>query len=247
MIKDLEFFFKKLFFSENFLLKRRLERSIKKNYEKELSIIDKFENKSKSAVDIGVYRGIYSYKLSKQFKHVYAYEPNPLIFPYLKKNLNKIIKNLTLKNFALSNSSGTVDLKIPFRSKSIFKDNIEELYKLGCATIQENKNYSNYDSVKVNKIRLDEDLKNFDIGFIKIDVEGHEKEVIEGSRNLIIKSKPVLLIEIEEKHSGRPTYETINFICELGYKPYICKNNKLHDLHKSKNKEQENNFFFLPV
>ena len=247
MIKDLEFLFKKLFFSENFLLKRRLERAIKNNYEKELSIISNFKNKNKSAVDVGVYRGIYSYKLSKQFKHVYAYEPNPLIFPYLKKNLNKIIKNLTLKNFALSNSSGTVDLKIPFRSKSIFKDNIEELYKLGCATIQENKNYSNYDSVKVNKIRLDEDLKNFDIGFIKIDVEGHEKEVIEGSRNLIIKSKPVLLIEIEEKHSGRPTYETINFICELGYKPYICKNNKLHDLHKSKNKEQENNFFFLPV
>ena len=141
MIKDLEFLFKKLFFSENFLLKRRLERAIKNNYEKELSIISNFKNKNKSAVDVGVYRGVYSYKLSKQFKHVYAYEPNPLIFPYLKKNLNKIIKNLTLKNFALSNSSGTVDLKIPYRSKSIFKDNVEELYKLGCATIQENKNY----------------------------------------------------------------------------------------------------------
>ena len=247
MIKDLEFLLKKLFLSENFLLKRRLERAIKNNYEKELSIINNFKNKNKSDVDVGVYRGVYSYKLSKQFKHVYAYEPNPLIFPYLKKNLNKIIKNLTLKNFALSNSSGTVDLKIPYRSKSIFKDNIEELYKLGCATIQENKNYSNFDTVKVNKIRLDEDLKNFDIGFIKIDVEGHEKEVIEGSKNLIIKSKPILLIEIEEKHSGRPTHETINFICKLGYRPYICKNNKLHDLHKLKNIEQENNFFFLPV
>ena len=175
MIKDLEFLFKKLFFSENFLLKRRLERAIKNNYEKELLIINNFQNKNKSAVDVGVYRGVYSYKLSKQFKHVYAYEPNPLIFPYLKKNLNKIIKNLTLKNFALSNSSGTVDLKIPFRSKSIFKDNIENciIHKV---QFKKTKLF-NYDSVKVNKIRLDEDLKNFDIGFIKIDVEGHEKEV----------------------------------------------------------------------
>ena len=246
MIKDLEFLFKKLFFSENFLLKRRLERAIKNNYEKELSIINNFKNKNKSAVDVGVYRGVYSYKLSKQFKHVYAYEPNPLIFSYLEKNLNKIIKNLTLKNFALSNSSGTVNLKIPYRSKSIFKDNVEELYKLGCATIHENKNYTDYDTVKVNKIKLDEDLKNFDIGFIKVDVEGHEKEVIEGAKNLIIKSKPILLIEIEEKHSGRPIYETINAICKLGYRPYLCKNKELYDLNKLKNLEQENNFFFLP-
>ena len=46
MIKDLEFLFKKLFFSENFLLKRRLERAIKNNYEKELSIISNFKNKN---------------------------------------------------------------------------------------------------------------------------------------------------------------------------------------------------------
>ena len=89
-------------------------------------------------------------------------------------------------------------------------------------------------------------LKNFDIGFIKVDVEGHEKEVIEGAKNLIIKSKPILLIEIEEKHSGRPIYETINAICKLGYRPYLCKNNELYDLNKLKNLEQENNFFFLP-
>ena len=207
MIKDLEFLFKKLFFSENFLLKRRLERAIKNNYEKELSIISNFKNKNKSAVDVGVYRGVYSYKLSKQFKHVYAYEPNPLIFPYLKKNLNKIIKKLKLKNFALSNSSGTVDLKIPFRSKSIFKDNIEELYKLGCATIQENKNYSNYDSVKVNKIRLDEDLKNFDIGFIKIDVEGHEKQVLQGSKSFMKNNYCLVQTEIMNNENEKDLFD----------------------------------------
>ena len=34
MIKDLEFIIKKIFFSESYLLKRRLKRAIKKNYEK---------------------------------------------------------------------------------------------------------------------------------------------------------------------------------------------------------------------
>ena len=246
MIKDLEFFLKNIFFSEKFLLERRLIRAIKKNYEKELEIINKFGDKNKSAVDVGVYRGVYSYKLSKEFKHVYAYEPNPLIYPYLEKNLKKIISNLTIKNYALSNNSGVADLKIPVRSKSFFKDNIEELYKLGCATIHNKNNFENYKLINVKKIKLDQDLKNINLGFIKIDVEGHEKEVVEGAKDLIRTFKPVLLVEIEERHNKKPVIETVNFVKELGYSPFYYKNNELHSLEKLKNLNQENNFYFLP-
>ena len=66
-----------------------------------------------------------------------------------------------------------------------------------------------------------------------------------GSRNLI-KSKPVLLIEIE-KNIVKAHYETINFICELGYKPYICKNNKLHDSINQKIKSKRITSFFTSV
>jgi FkbM family methyltransferase len=246
MIKDLEFFLKNIFFSEKFLLKRRLDRSIKNKYEKELEIINKFSDKNKSAVDVGVYRGIYSYKLSKEFEHVYAYEPNPLIFPYLEKNLKKIISNLTIKNYALSNETGVADLKIPIRSKSFFKNNIEELYKLGCATIHNKNNFENYETINVKKIKLDQDLNNINLGFIKIDVEGHEKEVIEGAKNLIKTFKPILLVEIEKKHNKKPVIETVKFIQEFGYSSFYCKNSELHSLDSLKNLDQENNFYFLP-
>ena len=246
MIKDLEFFLKNIFFSEKFLLKRRLDRSIKNIYEKELEIINKFSDKNKSAVDVGVYRGIYSYKLSKEFKHVYAYEPNPLIFPFLEKNLKKIISNLTIKNYALSNETGVADLKIPMRSKSFFKNNIEELYKLGCATIHNKNNFENYETINVKKIKLDQDLNDINLGFIKIDVEGHEKEVIEGAKNLIKTFKPILLVEIEKKHNKKPVIETVKFIQEFGYSPFYCKNSELHSLESLKNLDQENNFYFLP-
>ena len=246
MIKDLEFFLKNIFFSEKFLLKRRLDRSIKNIYEKELEIINKFSDKNKSAVDVGVYRGIYSYKLSKEFKHVYAYEPNPLIFPFLEKNLKKIISNLTIKNYALSNETGVADLKIPMRSKSFFKNNIEELYKLGCATIHNKNNFENYEKINVKKIKLDQDLNDINLGFIKIDVEGHEKEVIEGAKNLIKTFKPILLVEIEKKHNKKPVIETVKFIQEFGYSPFYCKNSELHSLESLKNLNQENNFYFLP-
>ncbi len=44
MIKDIEFLVKSIFVSEKFLLERRIKRAIKKNYEKELSIISNFKD-----------------------------------------------------------------------------------------------------------------------------------------------------------------------------------------------------------
>jgi FkbM family methyltransferase len=247
MIKDLEFFLKKTFISQKYLLKKRLNRAINKNYEKELSIIDKFSNQNKSAVDVGVYRGVYSYKLAQKFKHVYAYEPNPLIYPFLEKNLTRIVKNLTLSNYALSDSSGVVNLNIPNRSKSIFKDNVEELYKLGCASIHKKNLFNDYKSIEVNKTTLDQNLKDINIGFIKIDVEGHEREVIEGAKNLIKICKPILLVEIEERHNKKPVIETINFINQLGYSAFYCENHELNSIEKLKKFDQEINFYFIPL
>jgi len=246
MIKDIEFFLKNLLFSEKFLLEKRLKRAIKKNYEKELSIIDNFKNKNKDAVDVGVYRGIYSYKLSNEFKHVHSFEPNPILFPYLKKNLTKIIRNISLYNLAASDSNGEINLKIPSRNKSIFKTNYEELYKLGAATIHAENKIKKFDSLKVKKVKLDDILNDKIISFIKIDVEGHEKEVIDGSKEIINKNKPTLLVEIEKRHTGRPVNETIKFINNLGYNSHYLQNGKLRSTNDLENINSENNFIFLP-
>ena len=164
-------------------MKKRLIRAINKKYEKELDIIDKYADKSMDALDIGVYRGVYSYKLSQNFKTVHAFEPNPLLFPYLEKNLKKIIKNIKLYNYALSDINGKSELKLPLRSNSIFKDNIEELFKLGAATMHPENEIDNYKKIPINIKKLDEIKIDNKIGFIKIDVEGHEKNVLEGGRD----------------------------------------------------------------
>ena len=243
--KDLEFFFKKLFISDSYLLKKRLIRAINKNYEKELSFIDRFGDKTKVALDIGVYRGVYSYKFSKFFKHVHSFEPNPLLFPYLNKNLKKIIRNIELYNFALSDVSGETVLKLPLRSGSIFKDNIEELYQLGAASIHPKNEFNQSKKVNVRMEKLDNiQIKN--IGFIKIDVEGHELEVIKGAKETINKYNPILLVEIEKRHSKRPVNETINFINNLGYECFFASEKNLIPINKLKDKSVENNYFFLP-
>ena len=88
--------------------------------------------------------------------------------------------------------------------------------------------------------------KNKDISFIKIDVEGHEKEVINGSKNIIINNRPTLLVEIEERHSNHPVNETIKFINNLGYNSFYTKDNNLYKTNDLIDINSENNFIFLP-
>ena len=247
--KEIEFLFKKIFIPEKYLLKKRLNRAIQKTYEEELLILDKIVHQDLESIDVGVYRGVYSYRLSQLSKHVHSFEPNPLLFPYLEKNLKKIIKNITLYNTALSDELIETDLKIPKRFENLNKDDYEERYKLGCATIHTKNLLVNNEFItcKVKTAKLDDILTNNKIGLIKIDVEGHEKNVLKGGINLIKKCKPNLLIEIEERHSKEKVENTINFINNFGYKSYYCDKLNLISTTKLTDYKLRNNYIFIPL
>ena len=56
--------------------------------------------------------------------------------------------------------------------------------------------------IPVKVVRLDDEgLGN--VGFMKIDVEGHEYEVIDGARALLARCRPNLLVEILEGRGDR--------------------------------------------
>ena len=71
-------------------------------------------------------------------------------------------------------------------------------------------------SVEVPTKRLD-DFAFGPIGFIKIDVEGHELSVLEGGAGVISRERPTVLVEVEERHkagalaSVRSFFETRGF------------------------------------
>ena len=100
---------------------------------------------------------------------------------------------------------------------------------------------------KVKTAKLDDILTNNKIGLIKIDVEGHEKNVLKGGINLIKKCKPNLLIEIEERHSKERVDNTINFINNFGYKSYYCDKLNLISTTKLTDYKLRNNYIFIPV
>jgi len=221
MFKDVLYFLKKIFFLEKYILKKRIERSIVKPLEPELILIEKFCDKTKSTIDIGVFRGVYSYKMAEYSNKVYGFEANPIMFNYLNKNLTKLKKNIILHNIALSDSKGYAKLKIPIRKKSMVKSNFEDYYEGGLATIESDNNLNDkmFDTFDVKKLTLDS--FNFDqkISFIKIDVEGHEFSVLKGSEKILKKYKPVLLIEIDKQHSTK-VKETFNYLEELNYESF---------------------------
>ncbi len=241
--KKIEYFFKNLL-PKKYQFKKRIERAIKKLDEPELFIINKLIEKGTDSIDVGVYRGVHSYEMSKYSNHVHSFEPNPIIFNELNECLPQIIQNISLYNCALSEKSEKKILKIPIRNSESDKSNYEEYYKMGLATIHEKNTFENYDEFEINSKKLDEFNFEKRISFIKIDVEGHEIEVLAGSKELIKKSKPTLMVEIEEKHSKRSLKESISYVCSLGYRAFCLKNKKLVPFEIISNPKDFNNFIF---
>ncbi len=246
--KKIEFFLKNLFgLSDSYLLKKRANRYLRKNTEKEIRILKQLVDPNKASIDIGVYRGVYSFFLTELSEYVYAFEANPLICEKIKRSF-KNKKNITIENIALSSSKGTTDLRIPIRDINAEYD-FEQKYRLGTATIHEVNNLENkkFETIRnVNKLPLDDYTFDYPVGFIKIDVEGHELDVIKGGKRLILLNMPIMLIEIEERHSGIRPSDAINEIEKLGYSCFIVdKNFELQSVGNLADIEN-NNFIFLP-
>ena len=220
--KKIEIYLKSLFFSNHLSLKRRAMRFYNKPVEPEIRIVNTLVDKKLASVDIGVYRGVYSYFLLKYSSHVYSFEANPILIKLLIDTFKKY-KAITIENFAISSLSGSINLRIPYRDNKLNYTNDEEKYELGLATVHKNNNLNKkkYKEFNVKKIAIDDYNFKHPLGFIKIDVEGHELEIIKGAIKTIKKFKPNLLIEIEAQHSGIKQIETINYIKSLGYDCFI--------------------------
>ena len=118
---------------------------------------------------------------------------------------------------------------------------------MGRATVHEKNEFQDYENFKINSKRIDDiNFKN-KISFIKIDVEGHEIEVINGAKLTIKKNKPILLVEIEEQHSKKKVDESINYINKLGYKSFYYEQDSLKNTSELKNFKLYNNYIFTSI
>ena len=189
--------------------------------ETEMFFIDRFVKNHRTSVDVGAYSGLYSLYLSRKFKRVYTFEPIPELYDTL---LSFKLKNTQVFNVALSSKNGNSVLHIP-TSEKIARNAEASLVDRGTK-----------DNINVKKISVAcRSLDSFnitDLDFVKIDVEGHELDVIAGSTETIKKYTPTLLVEIEQRwqQDKRLISETFEFLKNLGYSGYFIKNKKVHNI-----------------
>jgi FkbM family methyltransferase len=181
--------------------------------------LQKIVKKNQNVIDVGANIGRYSFKLSKLVGKnglVYAFEPmNKSFLTFLALITFSKVKNILPFNFALSNKSNFVFMK---ELESSQKKN----YIFGTQTESKIVNKKKNSIVKYC-IELDKiDIKK-KISFIKIDCEGFELEVLQGSKRLIKKNKPIILFEYNDNK------KVINYLKSLGYNEILKK-------QKSRNK-----------
>lgn len=174
--------------------------------ERELRLLKHLVDPGRNAVDAGANKGVYSYFLARYARHCFAYEPNPKIRAILERSARGA--NVTVSGAALSDRAGTAAMMLPLRrgrpsnqTGSLRTDLVGRMEHL---------------EIQVETRRLDDEPVG-DVGFVKIDVEGFERQAIAGAADLIARCRPTLLVEIDEKNSGEKPESVIRWIEDLGY------------------------------
>lgn len=230
-----------------------------KNIENELLLIRYFLEKDSVFIDVGANLGQYLFVaesiIDQNKGHICGFEPHP----YLASRLEKIFPKTEIIQKALSDAIGKAQFKVPF-----FKH--REIHTRG--TLKTNHIETDETNFKLLNVEIDtldtfvksKDLRKIDV--IKIDVEGAEFDVLKGASDSIKQFKPVLIVEIEQRHHDQDVLKFISdFEREFDYQCHYFDadeqelksdlNLKTIDQLQSadnhgKNRMFINNFIFIP-
>jgi FkbM family methyltransferase len=161
---------------------------------------------SRCAVDIGSYTGVYTLVAAKTNRKIQtiSFEPNPELYTALEKNIEiNRLKNFNLEQLALDKEIGSAILYL----------NHEQYTSVGSLI----KSSAVGKQISVNKTTLDAycaEKRVNSIDLIKIDVEGYEINILEGSKVTLEKYSPIILMEALTTSSLESQYLYLN---QFGY------------------------------
>jgi FkbM family methyltransferase len=215
----------------------------------ELRLLPLLCDRSLASVDVGAHHGIYTLGASLFSRRVVAVEPQYHLARTLRQSMPA---GATLVEGALSSKPGEATLRIPLHEW----DSRSHLDIGG-------EDDSQWRSQRVSLFRMD-DIVQDPVGFVKIDVEGHEREVLEGATRILTSDKPVFLIEIEERHKAGSVGDITRFMQERGYRGFFVEGNRIRPVgefdlgryqaasligegDRASYKDYINNFIYVPA
>lgn len=155
------------------------------------------------AVDIGAWWGPWTYWLARRGVPVECFEPVPHVAAFLERVTPA---NVTVHATALSDTVGEAQLWRAAGGRGTE----------GTASLLPPEPGDQRHPVTVPLARLD-DFAFDDVGFVKIDVEGHELATLAGAQDTLARCQPNLLIEIEQRHHDGPVQEVFDRLTDLGF------------------------------
>jgi FkbM family methyltransferase len=180
--------------------------------------------RSTSCLDVGANIGNHSVAFAQHFKKVYAFEPNPAAFDLLSVNAKwyPAIEPIAL---------GASDHE--FMARAVIPSGNQ-----GAARISDKDKSTSESVIEFECVRIDEYLSPIqwlDIGFIKLDIEGHELQALQGCRRIIEASKPMITFELLRKDHGF-SQDIEHLLKSWGYSYFYEVSSDLRRVHKLEKK-----------
>jgi FkbM family methyltransferase len=162
-----------------------------------------------TALDIGAHAGYWTMAMSRLVGsdgRVLGFEPNPATMARLSQTcrINHLEKNVRLFELAASDHTGPVSF-VALEDEHSPSSRIGDERHLTTGEFQ-------VESTRLDDLWNEEDLP--DPGFVKLDVEDHEVAAIRGAREMLARSRPVILVEI---HSIESLRGCVDELSALGY------------------------------
>lgn len=198
---------------------RMLRHTVLMPAERELALVPRFLSRDAVAIDIGANVGLYTAVLARHALQVLAFEPHPACAAYLR---SLGIPRCEVIEAAASSTDGEAMLRVPDdgRGENPALATLAESNGFGTGAAK-----SLERAIPIATVRLDSVLAKrvapaTRIGFVKIDVEGHEASVLRGAIATLSRHKPVLLVEVEARHGG-DIDGLFTMLGELAYRAYV--------------------------
>lgn len=170
------------------------------------------------AIDVGANQGLYAYYMRPHAATVLAFEP----LPQMQERLRTLFGGrVTVHPVALSDEDGECAIRLPRGNPSWATIDPRNSLALAGDTPLE--------TIRVATRRLD-GYGLDGVGFIKIDVEGHEEAVLRGAARTIARDRPTLLVEIEERHNPGSIARVAALLAGWGYRGSFLAGGRLRPL-----------------
>lgn len=185
--------------------RRQLSRGAFSADEPEFEVLHQLVKPGDWVVDIGANVGHYTRRLSELVGasgRVIAVEPVPTTFSLLAANCQHFpLANVTLVNVAASDHDGLVRIALPSLPTGLVNYYQAHVVEEGTALLS------------VLATTIDGLALRHRVSLVKIDAEGHERQVLAGMRGLIEKWHPTLIVETESP-SLAVDMERLGYRCE---------------------------------